>query len=87
MVLGTVDGVIPPEVQGECFKSSDVDALVRGDWHEVDWMAMTLCGQLDYWRDGIVYDGPTDWFEFEPLKRIEEVLCGTFAMLRLDSVV
>jgi hypothetical protein len=78
--MGSVNGVAALEVQGKAIGDADVQSLVKGAWDEVDWIGIS--NQLDFWMNGVMYDGPVGWHEFEALKRMEDVMTSTFRMLR-----
>jgi len=74
-------GRIHAEIQGKSFPEKDVEHLLAGDWHLVDWIR--LIQHLDLWTDNVLPDSCQNYSQYETLCAMNSILFKTMKMLKL----
>ena len=75
------DGKVNDEVQGEEFPEEQVNLLLSGSWHQVDWIS--LVQKMDLWTEDAEPDEETSLKGFATLTPVSKFLTKTMEMLRL----
>ena len=74
-------GTIHEAVQGESFPEEQVEHLLKGDCHLVDWII--LCQLMDKWMDGVEPEEDMSYSQYTTLCSVKSLMVKTMKVLGL----
>jgi hypothetical protein len=83
-VCSAPDGSIPSKIQGRSFAEKDVEALLSGEWHKVDWVKASQ--ECDLWSENIPVDERAFIMDAGTLADVDRLISATLDLLSVEEL-